>query len=169
MSKQILVPDIGDFENVEIIEVLVKPGDSIKKDDPLITLESDKSSVEVPSTEDGVIENLNVKVGDKVSKGSLLAKLENGATNSLNDKPLEKIETTNEKLIEVKQSPAREDLEQEVKKVKKVFAQATSEDDIDPQETSEWIESLNAIIENDGPSRASYVLNKIIKENFSSL
>ena len=84
MSKQILVPDIGDFENVEIIEVLVKPGDSIKKDDPLITLESDKSSVEVPSTEDGVIENLNVKVGDKVSKGDLILSLssENGEIKS---------------------------------------------------------------------------------------
>ena len=72
MSKQILVPDIGDFENVEIIEILVKQGDEIKKNDPLITLESDKSSVEVPSTEEGIIEKLNVKVGDKVSKGDLI-------------------------------------------------------------------------------------------------
>ena len=53
MNKQVLVPDIGDFEKVEIIEVLVKPGDNIKKNDSLITLESDKSSVEVPSTEEG--------------------------------------------------------------------------------------------------------------------
>ena len=53
MNKQILVPDIGDFEKVEIIEVLVKQGDEVKINDPLITLESDKSSVEVPSTEDG--------------------------------------------------------------------------------------------------------------------
>ena len=52
MSKQILVPDIGDFENVEIIEVLVKQGDKAKLNDSLITLESDKSSVEVPSTEE---------------------------------------------------------------------------------------------------------------------
>ena len=72
MSKNILVPDIGDFENVEIIEVLVKQGDEIKINDPLITLESDKSSVEVPSTEQGIIEKLNVKVGDKVSKGDLI-------------------------------------------------------------------------------------------------
>ena len=168
MSQNILVPDIGDFESVEIIEVLVKVGDEINKDDPVVTLESDKSSLEVPSPLSGKISELAVKVGDKVSKGSLLAKLENGATNSLNDKPLEKIETANEKPIEVKQSPVREDLQQEVKKVKKVFAQASSEDDIDPQETSEWIESLNAIIENDGPSRASYVLNKIIKEAYTA-
>ena len=72
MNKQILVPDIGDFEKVEIIEVLVKPGDSVKKNDPLVTLESDKSSVEVPSTEEGVIEKINVKIGDKVSKGDLI-------------------------------------------------------------------------------------------------
>ena len=69
MSKQITVPDIGDFENVEIIEILVKQGDQIKKNDPIITLESDKSSVEVPSTEEGLVEKINVKVGDKVSKG----------------------------------------------------------------------------------------------------
>ena len=75
MNKQVLVPDIGDFEKVEIIEVLVKPGDNIKKNDSLITLESDKSSVEVPSTEEGKIEKLNVKVGDKVSKGDLILSL----------------------------------------------------------------------------------------------
>ena len=72
MSKQITVPDIGDFENVEIIEILVKQGDTIKKNDPLITLESDKSSVEVPSTEEGIIEKIRVKVGDKGSKGDLI-------------------------------------------------------------------------------------------------
>jgi len=76
MTKDLLVPDIGDFEKVEIIEVLVKVGDKIKKNESLVTLESDKSSVEVPSTEDGIIESVNVKVGDKVSKGHLLATLE---------------------------------------------------------------------------------------------
>jgi pyruvate dehydrogenase E1 component len=168
MSQNITVPDIGDFESVEIIEILVKVGDEINKDDPIVTLESDKSSVEVPSPLSGKISELVVKVGDKVSKGSLLAKLENGATTSLNDKPVKKIETASEKLVEVKQSSVKKDLQQEVKKVKKVFAQTASEDDIDPLETSEWIESLNAIIENDGPSRASYVLNKIIKEAYTA-
>ena len=56
MASKIIVPDIGDFENVEIIEILVKSGDKIKKNDSIVTLESDKSSVEVPSTEDGVVE-----------------------------------------------------------------------------------------------------------------
>ena len=77
MSEVITVPDIGDFESVEIIEVLVKEGDTINKDDPIVTLESYKSSVEVPSPFAGTISKLNVKVGDKVSKGSLLARLEN--------------------------------------------------------------------------------------------
>ena len=71
-STKILVPDMGDFKDVEIIEVLVKEGQQIKKNDSLITLESDKSSVEVPSTHEGVIEKINVKVGDKVNKGDLI-------------------------------------------------------------------------------------------------
>ena len=66
---EIKVPDIGDFKNVEIIEILVKEGQSIEKNDPLITLESDKSSVEVPSNFAGTIKKLNVKIGDKVSQG----------------------------------------------------------------------------------------------------
>ena len=75
MNQQLLVPDIGDFEEVEVIEVLVKVSDKIKKNDPIVTLESDKSSVEVPSTYDGTVESVNVKVGDKVSKGHLLVTL----------------------------------------------------------------------------------------------
>ncbi len=72
MNKQVLIPDIGDFENVEIIEIMVKPGDTVKKNDPLITIESDKSSVEVPSIDEGIVEKINVKIGDKVSKGDLI-------------------------------------------------------------------------------------------------
>ena len=64
---KITVPDMGDFKDVEIIEVLVKEGQTINKNDSLITLESDKSSVEVPSTQSGTINKINVKVGDKVS------------------------------------------------------------------------------------------------------
>ena len=73
MVTKIIVPDIGDFESVEIIEILVKPGDTISKNDPVVTLESDKSSVEVPSPFAGKISALKVKIGDKVSKGSVLA------------------------------------------------------------------------------------------------
>ena len=73
MATKITVPDIGDFKNVEVIEILTKPGDIIKKDDSVVTLESDKSSVEVPSPFAGKISSLKVKIGDKVSKGSVLA------------------------------------------------------------------------------------------------
>jgi pyruvate dehydrogenase E2 component (dihydrolipoamide acetyltransferase) len=73
---EVKVPDIGDFEDVEIIEVLVKPGDSVKKEDSLIALESDKATMEVPSSHAGVVKELKVKVGDKVSKGSLVLMLE---------------------------------------------------------------------------------------------
>ena len=73
---EIKVPNIGDFKDVEIIEVLVKKGQSIKKNDPLITIESDKSSVEIPSSFEGKISNLNIKVGDKVSEGDLILTLE---------------------------------------------------------------------------------------------
>ena len=76
MATKITVPDIGDFENVEIIEILTKPGAVIKKNDPIVTLESDKSSVEVPSPFTGKISSLSVKIGDKVSKGSVLALIE---------------------------------------------------------------------------------------------
>ena len=74
-STKILVPDMGDFKSVEVIEVLVKEGQQIKKNDSLITLESDKSSVEVPSTHEGIIEKINVKVGNKVNQGDLILSL----------------------------------------------------------------------------------------------
>ena len=72
MSKKLLVPDIGDFEEVEVIEILVKQGDQINTNDPVVTIESDKSSVEIPSNISGIIKTVAVKVGDKVSKGDLL-------------------------------------------------------------------------------------------------
>ena len=72
MTEKLLVPDIGDFDQVEIIEILVKQGDKVEKNDPVITLESDKSSVEVPSTIEGVVDSINIKIGDKVSKGDLI-------------------------------------------------------------------------------------------------
>ena len=72
---KITVPDMGDFKDVEVIEVLVKDGQIINKNDSLITLESDKSSVEVPSTHSGKIEKINVSVGDKINKGDLILTL----------------------------------------------------------------------------------------------
>jgi pyruvate dehydrogenase E2 component (dihydrolipoamide acetyltransferase) len=70
------VPNIGEFKDVEVIEVLVSEGQSIEKNDPLITIESDKSSVEIPSTEKGKVVNITVKVGDKISEGSKILEIE---------------------------------------------------------------------------------------------
>ena len=75
-ETEIKVPNIGDFKDVEVIEVLVTEGQSIKKNDALITIESDKSSVEIPSNLEGKIKNLKIKVGDKVSEGDLILTIE---------------------------------------------------------------------------------------------
>jgi pyruvate dehydrogenase E2 component (dihydrolipoamide acetyltransferase) len=74
--SQVVVPDIGDFKEVEVIEVLVKPGDAVAKEQSLITLESDKATMEIPSPADGVVRELKIKVGDKVSKGALILELD---------------------------------------------------------------------------------------------
>ena len=73
---QINVPDIGDFKEVEVIELLVKPGDTVKAEQSLITVESDKASMEIPSSHAGVVKELKIKVGDKVAEGSLILMLE---------------------------------------------------------------------------------------------
>src|SRR6476660_7171214 len=74
--REIVIPDIGDFKNVDVIEVLVKQGDAIQPEQSLITVESDKATMEIPSPAAGTVKELRVKVGDKVSTGSLLLLLE---------------------------------------------------------------------------------------------
>ena len=91
---EIKVPNIGDFKDVEVIEVLVSEGQTLKKNDPLITIESDKSSVEIPSNFDGKIKTLKTKVGDKVSEGDLILILEN--INEVQEKVEKKPETKKE-------------------------------------------------------------------------
>ena len=76
---EVKVPDIGDFKDVPIIEVLVKVGDTVKAEDSLITLESDKATMDVPSPVSGVVREIKLKVGDAVSEGSLVALVESGA------------------------------------------------------------------------------------------
>ena len=99
MSEKVKVPNIGDFKEVEIIEVLVKNGDKINKGDPIITLESDKSSVEVPSPYSGKILNINIKIGDKVSEGDTVLAIESvenkieTKNEQIPEKAIEKIET----------------------------------------------------------------------------
>src|SRR3982750_118728 len=75
-GTEVKVPDIGDFKNVEVIEVLVKPGDAVSKEQSLITLESDKATMEIPSPGPGVGKELRIKVGDKVSQGTPILLLE---------------------------------------------------------------------------------------------
>jgi len=78
---EVQVPDIGDFKDVEVIEVLVKPGDAVAKEQSLITVESDKASMEIPSSAAGVVKELRIKIGDKVSRGSIVLVLDSaGAT-----------------------------------------------------------------------------------------
>ncbi len=177
MALNITVPDIGDFENVEIIEILVKPGAQINKNDPVVTLESDKSSVEVPSPYAGKISDLKVKIGDKVSKGSVLAVIENDDSKDLKKPKEEKEEKKSEPLILkeeevlpetekiIKQAEAT--IPQKIKKgpIKKVPARPNGSD-IDPTETQEWLDSLSAVISKDGSDRAHYILKKLIDETY---
>ena len=90
---EVKVPNIGDFKGVEVIEVLVNEGQDVKKNDALITIESDKSSVEIPSTHNGKIKNLKLKVGDKVSEGDKILDLE---TENFNEEKKQAIEEKNE-------------------------------------------------------------------------
>ena len=99
---ELKVPNIGDFKDVEVIEVLVKKGQSIKKNDPLITIESDKSSVEIPSNFEGKISNLNIKVGDKVSEGDLILTLEKSSQTDQKDEEKPIIEKEFKKIEVIK-------------------------------------------------------------------
>jgi pyruvate dehydrogenase E2 component (dihydrolipoyllysine-residue acetyltransferase) len=76
MAQDITVPDLGDFKDVEVIDVLVKPGDKIDVDSPLITLETEKATMDVPATAGGVVKSVAIKKGDRVSKGSVIAQIE---------------------------------------------------------------------------------------------
>lgn len=90
--KNITVPDIGGAADVDVIEVLVKPGDHVKVDSPLITLESDKATMEVPSSDEGVVKEVKIKVGDKVAQGSLILLLETASAEKTTEKTSEKTE-----------------------------------------------------------------------------
>ena len=107
-EKEIKVPNIGEFKEVEVIEVLVSNGQSVSKNDPLITIESDKSSVEIPSIFEGKIKSINIKVGDKVSEGDTILSLEVYKesetkeviqTQPKNEKKEAKVQTKKEKII----------------------------------------------------------------------
>lgn len=100
MIKEINIPDIGDFDDIEIIEILVSVGEPIEKEQSIITLESDKASMDIPSPEAGVVKEISISVGDKVSEGSLILKIDTEATlespEKSHEKPSEKpvVQTT---------------------------------------------------------------------------
>jgi len=85
--NQVVVPDIGDFKEVEVIEVLVKPGDTVSKEQSLVTLESDKATMEIPSPEAGVVREIKIKMGDKVSQGTPLLVLDSSEKSKPQEKP----------------------------------------------------------------------------------
>ena len=182
MATKIIVPDIGDFENVEIIEVLTKPGATIKKNDPVVTLESDKSSVEVPSPFEGKISSVEVKIGDKVSKWSTLATIEEKQSEvsekikqkeqpqqvkQIKKRPLilkeEEVLPQTEKIIKEAESTI---IKPEKKEITKKIPARSNGVDIDPIETREWLDSLSAVISKDGSDRAHYILKKLIDETY---
>ncbi|MGP1717726.1 MAG: dihydrolipoyl dehydrogenase [Methylophilus sp.] len=90
---EVVVPDIGNFDSVDVIEVLVAVGDTIAKEDSLVTVESDKASMDIPSSHAGVVKELKIAVGDKVAKGSLILLLESAASATAETKPAAPAET----------------------------------------------------------------------------
>ena len=117
--KEIKVPNIGEFKEVEVIEVLVSNGQSVSKNDPLITIESDKSSVEIPSSFEGKVKSVNLKVGDKVSEGDRILILENNEEikGDIQEQPKivkEEEETQNKKETIVKDVPKQKFIEKNV-------------------------------------------------------
>ncbi len=168
MSLKLLIPDIGDFDNVEIIEILVKKGQKINKNDPIVTLESDKSSVEVPSNHEGQVENIKVKIGDKVSKGDTILTLSSNEENSN-----EKIPPVTEKIIQEAESSIKETKKIEVedkniesKKIKDDAKIVVNNNDIDPLETKDWLDSISAVLEKDGKQRAQFLIKELIEHSY---
>ena len=182
MKKDLLVPDIGDFDNVEIIELLVKQGQKISKNDPIVTLESDKSSVEVPSTDGGIVESISIKIGDKVSKGDKLISIsvESGSEKIKEAKEIKKeteIPKDTEKIISDAENIQKVETPKVVKKenleTKKISKLENSKieivsdtNDLDPSETKEWLESLSAVLNNDGKERAQYIIRQLIEHSY---
>jgi len=98
-TREIVVPDIGDFDDVEVIEVLVKPGDRLEVEGSVVTLESDKATMEIPSSAAGIVRELKVQVGDKVGQGDLLLLLDS-------DEPAAQVDRREPDSTEVSSQPA---------------------------------------------------------------
>jgi len=129
VAEKILVPDIGGAEDVDVIEVMVSVGDTLAVDDPLITLEGDKATMEVPASSAGVVESVAIKIGDKVSEGSLILTLKaDGAAAA----PEEKEEAPKEVPAEKTEAPKKEEAPKEAApKVESAVPPEAFEDDGD--------------------------------------
>ena len=168
MSEKLLVPDIGDFDKVEVIEILVKQGDQLNTNDPVITIESDKSSVEIPSTVSGKIELVAVKVGDKVSKGDLILSIASSGENK-KSVPIPKDTESIIKQAEVAMTEKKEEVvasKEPAQKKEQSIIQVTNGSDIDPLETQDWLESLSAVISKDGNQRAHFLIKELINKAY---
>ena len=94
MTIDVKVPDIGDFKDIPVIEVLVKAGDAVKAEDPLVTLESDKATMDVPAPSAGVVKEVKIKAGDRVSEGSLVLMMEAASTEASAPSPQPAVSTS---------------------------------------------------------------------------
>jgi dihydrolipoamide dehydrogenase len=125
---QITVPDIGNFDSVEVIDIIVKVGDTIKKEDPLVTLESDKASMDIPSTHEGKVTSINLKVGDKVKQGSNILVIELNEVSEKSQKAETPKEVKSETKADIKKESPPEITSQEVAKKSDVVS--THETDV---------------------------------------
>ena len=106
-EREILLPDIGDFETVEVIEILVKQGDSVRQEDSLITLESDKATMDIPSPAAGVVKHVRISVGDKIAEGTPIIVLEETDSPEPKEAKVEKI--AEDKAEQQVETPAKQD------------------------------------------------------------
>ena len=152
MATEITVPDIGDFNNVEIIEIQIKPGDIIKENDSIVTLESSISSMEVPASIAGKISELKVKIGDRVSKGSVLALIESGE--KIKEEPIKQKEKKDEKIL-----PETEKI---IKEAESTIIKKSKKPTIQEYEISDILSAVDSIY------RIEKKKNKIVKKNGST-
>ena len=104
--KDIIVPDIGDFEGVEVIEIIVTAGDSINVEDPIVSLESDKAAMEIPSPFAGTVKEVKVSIGDKVSQGDLLITIEASDAGASEESRIEDAIPAAEEAVPAAETPA---------------------------------------------------------------
>ena len=99
MAIEVVVPDIGDYQNIPVIEVLVQVGDQVKKEQSILTLESDKATMDVPSSHAGIVKEIKVKIGDLLSQGGSVIVLEEAEENANVVSDIQEIESTTIEII----------------------------------------------------------------------